>query len=175
MISSATRFRAVDLYRGVAIAIMILANHLGRFHTTPKWFRHAPLEQGITLVDLGFPIFVFILGLLIPFSWHRRRAADGLVHTALHFLKRYGILVAFGLAGNAVLGQNPLRWWSVLSTIGLAGIVSLPLVFLRPLQLLSAGLLLPGVFEVVKSLGYEDWLRHNDCGQLGGPLGCIAW
>lgn len=127
------------------------------------------------MVDIGFPIFLFILGLLLPCSWQRRRAASGITRTVLHFLRRYALLITFGLAGNAALGQNPLHWWSVLSTIGLAGIVALPFTPLKPVLRLAAGGLLVTFFELVKSLNYEDWLLHNDQGQLGGPLGCIAW
>ena len=169
------RHAGIDTFRGIVLAGMVIANHLAPLPITPNWLKHAPVFKGITILDLGFPFFLFIIGLLLPLSYQRRVAQSGLGRTTLHFLKRYGLLSAFGLAGNAVLGQNPVTWWGVLNAIGLAGLISLPFVRLSPGLRLLSGILLMVAFEVVKRLGYQDWLLANDHAALGGILGGIAW
>jgi predicted acyltransferase len=171
----AGRVRFLDIFRGMALAVMIVANHLDPLPGTPGWLRHAGVFHGLSLVDLGFPFFLFILGLLLPSSWQRRRSSSGLVRTPLHFLKRYGFMIAFGLAGNAVLGQHPLYSWGVLSAIGLAGVVSLPFVSLPGSVRLAVGLLLMLGFETLRLRGFGTWLVHNDAGQLGGAPGSVSW
>ncbi|MEO0079312.1 MAG: heparan-alpha-glucosaminide N-acetyltransferase domain-containing protein [candidate division WOR-3 bacterium] len=169
------RIPAIDTFRGIVIAGMVIANHLSPLPSTPVWLRHAPTFKGITILDIGFPFLLFILGLLMPLSYERRLVQSGPGRTLLHFLKRNSLFIAFGLAGNAVLGQNPLHWWSVLSAIGLAGLLGLPFVRLRPGLRLATGILLWIAFELIRRLGYQEWLLANDRGELGGPPAAIAW
>jgi len=66
------RITAVDIFRGMTIAFMILVN-------TPGTWAHiyAPLDHakwhGITPTDLIFPFFLFIVGVSIVLAYHKKR------------------------------------------------------------------------------------------------------
>jgi predicted acyltransferase len=66
------RLLALDVFRGLTIAGMLLVNNAG------KGKPYAPLDHaewhGWTPTDLVFPFFLFIVGVAIPFSMGRRSA-----------------------------------------------------------------------------------------------------
>lgn len=78
-VPSAERSLALDVFRGLTIALMILVNTPGKgapfypFLVHAKWF-------GFTLADLVFPSFLFIMGTAMSFS---QRKFDG--KPASHF------------------------------------------------------------------------------------------
>ena len=55
------RLPAIDIFRGLAIAVMLLVNSLPNFEQAYPLLLHAPWA-GLTLADLAFPGFVFIMG-----------------------------------------------------------------------------------------------------------------
>lgn len=167
--------RSVDTFRGLAVAVMILGNYLARLAVTPAWFRHARPFAGLNFLDIGFPFFVFVSGLLLPGSFERRLAASGPLRTVLHFLKRYLLLVGFGICGTLLLRRHPLHDWNVLQSIGLAGLLSLPFVRVGPPFRLAVGLLLITGFQAILRSGYADWLLAHEQGDLGGVLAGLAW
>lgn len=117
------RLQSLDIVRGFTVAGMILVNngHSGSFET----LRHAQWN-GLTLCDLVFPFFLFIMGVSIYLSFSGR----GFEMTAPKFwkiLKRTVLLLLIGLlinwfdkaiAGN-VLCFETLRYWAVLQRIAL--------------------------------------------------------
>jgi predicted acyltransferase len=169
------RDRAIDTFRGVLLAGMVLANYLGQFNTAPGWLRHAQPFAGLNLPDIGFPLFLFILGLVLPESLTRRLRRTGTLKTLLHFLRRYCLLIVFGIAGNLLLGQPIITNWSVLQSIGLAGLLALPFAFLAPWLRLASGLALIGIHQALLNLGYQQWLLINEKGGLAGIFGGFAW
>ncbi|MEO0019089.1 MAG: DUF5009 domain-containing protein [candidate division WOR-3 bacterium] len=169
------RDRAIDTFRGVLLALMVIANYFGQVQTAPFWLHHAQPLKGITVVDLGFPFFLFILGLVLPGSLKRRLEQKGTLKTTLHFLKRYLLLILFGIAGNLLLGQPVFTNWSVLQSIGLAGLISLPFSFLPPVSRLICGIFLFGLHQAHLYFGYENWLLANEEGGLAGIFGGFAW
>ena len=78
--------------------------------------------QGFRFEDLIFPLFLFIVGVVLPFSISRRRQ-QGLSPKALHLhiIKRAAILILLGLIMNGLLQFNlaDMRWPGVLQRIGL--------------------------------------------------------
>ncbi len=68
---SGNRSIALDLLRGITIAIMITVNAIPDFEVTPAIMKHAPWE-GITIPDLAFPGFVFCMGVSAAFTINRR-------------------------------------------------------------------------------------------------------
>ncbi len=169
------RDRAIDTFRGVLLALMVIGNYLGQIQTVPVYLAHAQPLKGITVVDLGFPLFLFILGLVLPGSLRRRLEHRGKWKTVYHFLKRYLLLILFGIAGNLVLGQPIFTNWSVLQSIGLAGLISLPFAFLAPAVRLVLGVGLVGLHQAILNLGYQQWLLTNEQGDLAGIFGGFAW
>ncbi|MGQ9707376.1 MAG: DUF5009 domain-containing protein [bacterium] len=166
---------AIDTFRGVLLAGMVISNYFNQVATAPGWLHHAPPFGGITIPDIGFPMFLFILGLLLPESLARRLRHTGILNTALHFLKRYGLLIVFGIAGNLMLGQPIVNNWSVLQSIGIAGLIALPFTFFVPWIRLIIGIGLVWVHQALLSLGYQQWLLTNERGELAGILGGFAW
>lgn len=121
------RFPALDIMRGLTLALMILVN------TPGSWsFVYAPLEHadwnGVTLADFIFPFFLFIVGAALYFSY----ASQADVSTAAwhkKILKRTTLLFLAGLFLNIfpfVTPLNEIRVLGVLQRIALAyGIAAL--------------------------------------------------
>ena len=87
---------------------------------------HKQLEhvewQGFRFEDLIFPLFLFIMGVVLPFSISRRRERDqSLPVLYLHILKRSFVLILLGLIFNNLLNFefSQMRWPGVLQRIGL--------------------------------------------------------
>lgn len=87
---------------------------------------HTQLEhvqwQGFHFEDLIFPLFLFIMGAVLPFSISRRRErGQSLPKLHLHIIKRSVVLIFLGLIFNNL--QNfefsEMRWLGVLQRIGL--------------------------------------------------------
>lgn len=169
------RNQAIDAFRGTLLALMIVFNYINQFSGLPRFLCHAPPPCGLTLPDLGFPMFLFILGLVIPGMLCRRRPTCSTSRLILRFLRRYLLFILFGSAGNLLLRQSLLTHWSVLQSIGTAGIIALPFIFLRPALRLLAALLLVLAFRLITLAGYGRWLLASETGALGGILGGIAW
>ena len=65
------RIRSIDWLRGWIIFLMIYFNT--GVPGTPWWLEHFPADQnGMTIVDVIFPAFLFIMGAAIPFSVGRQ-------------------------------------------------------------------------------------------------------
>src|SRR5436309_7344933 len=83
------RIASVDALRGLTILLMIFVNDLGR--GAPSWMHHIqpPRADGMTLADIVFPFFLFIVGVSIPLALERSRAAGLSTWTQLgHILTR---------------------------------------------------------------------------------------
>jgi len=78
--------------------------------------------QGFHFEDLIFPLFLFIVGVVMPFSMARRRErGQGMTRIYLHILKRSAMLILLGLIFNNLLNfeWSQMRWPGVLQRIGL--------------------------------------------------------
>ena len=71
----AGRVASVDALRGLTILLMIFVNDLGR--AAPSWMHHIqpPNADGMTLADVVFPAFLFIVGVSIPLAFERAESA----------------------------------------------------------------------------------------------------
>ncbi len=73
---SQDRIASVDALRGLVILLMIFVNDVAGVSTAPNWLRHVSAEtDGMTLPDVVFPAFLFIMGMAIPLSLGRAIAA----------------------------------------------------------------------------------------------------
>jgi predicted acyltransferase len=78
--------------------------------------------EGFHFEDLIFPLFVFIVGAVLPFSVSRRlERGQSLAGVYLHIVKRTIVLILLGLVFNGLLHFNwpQMRWPGVLQRIGL--------------------------------------------------------
>jgi predicted acyltransferase len=169
------RFHSIDLFRGLAILGMVLANYLAGVEWISPWFKHAK-DAGFTVIDLVAPMFVFAIGLTYSRSFRHRVERDGSGRTYQHFVTRFfailgmGALFSAGEVLMAVDGQTIN--WGVLQAIGVAGLVTL--CFIRT----------PAWFRLLLGLailtGYQFmlngfWLNIVLTNPHGGLLGSISW
>lgn len=124
--------------------------------------------HGFTAYDLIFPLFLFIAGVAMPFSFAKRREAGDSAGLHWHVVRRGLLLVLFGMIYNGFLqfpGEDNTRFCSVLGRIGLAYMFA-ALIFLhtdwRRQIAIVAGLLL-GYWALVMAVPYP-----------GGEAGAIA-
>ena len=78
--------------------------------------------KGFRFEDLIFPLFLFITGVVLPFSLSRRRErGQSRPVLYLHILKRSAVIILLGLIMNGLLGFDwaQMRWPGVLQRIGL--------------------------------------------------------
>lgn len=86
------RLHALDTFRGLTIALMILVNSPGNEHVYP-WIEHSNWN-GCTLADLVFPFFLFIVGLSCSISLSSKTPPSKII-------KRSASIFAIGLFLNA--------------------------------------------------------------------------
>jgi predicted acyltransferase len=187
------RIASVDALRGLTILLMVFVNDLGR--GAPSWMHHIqpPGADGMTLADVVFPTFLFIVGLSIPLAFERAQAAGrSKAAQFLHILTRTATLLLMGvielnhdnertlggarwglLAFSALLlawcAVPSERGWRrnlalVLKVLGVVGLVILLAIY-RPRT--------PGPADL-PILGHFDdwvWLRSG----WWGILGLIGW
>lgn len=98
------RYTAVDFYRGLTIAFMIIVNTPGSWENVYEPLRHA-VWHGCTPTDLVFPSFMFIIGVSMWFSfakYDRRWSAEA----GWKILRRTALLFLIGL----LLNNFPFLW-----------------------------------------------------------------
>ncbi|QQL48872.1 DUF5009 domain-containing protein [Mucilaginibacter ginkgonis] len=67
------RVRSIDAFRALTMFLMIFVNDLDGIPHTPAWLKHVGEQtDGLGLADTIFPVFLFIVGLSIPFAFNKR-------------------------------------------------------------------------------------------------------
>jgi heparan-alpha-glucosaminide N-acetyltransferase len=91
------RVVSVDVLRGLTILLMIFVNDLGR--GAPSWMHHIRPSNadGMTLADVVFPAFLFIVGISIPLALERGRQTTNRWAQLLHVVTRTLGLLFMGL------------------------------------------------------------------------------
>ncbi len=169
------RIHSIDLFRGLAILGMVLANFLAGVDWISPWFKHAR-DVGYTVIDLVAPMFIFAIALTYSRSFQYRLERDGAGKTYQHFLTRFmailglGALFSAGEVLMAVDGQTIN--WGVLQAIGAAGLVTLCLIRLPAwVRVLIGALILIGFQWMLDHF----WLDTVLTSPHGGLLGSISW
>lgn len=115
---AAARIASVDALRGLTILVMIFVNDLGP--AAPSWMHHIqpPNADGMTLADVVFPTFLFIVGVSVPLAFERAQTAGkSTAAQLLHILTRTAGLLLMGvIVLNAEQGPpriGPI--WNVLA------------------------------------------------------------
>ncbi|QNP30105.1 acyltransferase family protein [Cylindrospermopsis curvispora] len=145
------RLISLDVFRGLTIAMMIIANMAGVVPDVYPFLSHAPWN-GCTPTDLVFPFFLFIVGVAMSFSLFKyslESKLDNLVY--FNLCRRAVILFTLGLLLNGFWNQGvgsfdlqSLRVMGVLQRIGLAYLFASLIVLKLPekTQWALAGILL---------------------------------
>jgi predicted acyltransferase len=94
----AERLEALDAFRGLTIAGMLLVNNPGTWSAVYPPLRHAAWH-GWTPTDLIFPFFLFIVGITTHLSLSsRERRGDAPGAITRQILRRGALIILFGLA-----------------------------------------------------------------------------
>jgi len=110
--------------------------------------------EGFHCYDLIWPLFLFIVGVVLPFSISRRRQqGQGLLMLHLYVIKRAALLILLGLIYQGVLEFNfaEMRWSAVLTMIGLSYFIASLIVLNTSIrtQAIITGLLLLGYWAAL--------------------------
>ena len=111
-----SRLDALDAFRGLTIAAMILVSTPGTWNAVYTPLDHAAWH-GWTPTDLVFPFLLFAMGAAVPFALARRRGIPRGVRR--HVIRRAAILFLLGLMLNAIEALAPLH----LSTFRIPGVL----------------------------------------------------
>lgn len=145
MVTQTKRLVALDVLRGLTIALMIMVNNPGSWEYVYAPLRHSDWN-GCTPTDLVFPFFLFIVGVSMWYSFKKYGegySKDGLTK----IVKRTSIIFLLGLFLNAFpnFDFENLRVMGVLQRIALAyGIGATLCMFfnLKQLKYIFTGILL---------------------------------
>lgn len=163
------RIESLDQLRGYAIFGMIFVNWFGHFAVTPWVLDHQ--RDAYSYADTIAPLFIFVVGMGFRLSLQRRAAKAGLGAARWSSLKRYLTLFLI-----AILFYGPdyqKDWWDALTTIALAGVLSLPFIDKGIGIRAAAAFCYLGVYSLVFfGTGYGEWLYHDSMN--GGPMGIFS-
>jgi predicted acyltransferase len=154
-----TRYLALDAFRGVTIALMILVNTPGTWSHVYAPLLHADWH-GATPTDLVFPFFLFIIGSAMFFSFKKSE----FLATSDKFLKivKRGFFIFFiGLMLNAIPFDSAIEEWrimGVLQRIGISYILAASLVLLFNRR---------GIFIISTIILFAYWGLLLSVGELG--------
>ncbi len=160
------RVAAVDVLRGLTIALMLLVNDPGDWHHVYAQLDHSAWN-GCTLTDLVFPTFLFVMGCSIVFSMQARLVkGDSRAQLAKHVVRSGVALLLLGwfLAAMPYFHVTHLRLYGVLPRIALcalfAGLICLQV---RRWQLLA-------LVTVILLAGYWALMRFVPVPEYGMPV-----
>ena len=169
------RLTSLDVFRGITVAGMILANNGGGSSYAP--FHHAEWN-GWTPTDMIFPSFLFIVGVSITFALSKRLDdPDGRRGLLIKIVRRSLIIFGLGILLTAFPNYTDGAAWAkiripgVLQRIALAYLgASLIFLFTRGRgQVVATLVLLVGYtalmsYVPVPEFGAGDWARGHDLG-----------
>ncbi|MBU2871449.1 heparan-alpha-glucosaminide N-acetyltransferase domain-containing protein [Colwellia sp. E2M01] len=170
------RYLALDAFRGITIALMILVNTPGNWSQVYAPLLHAEWN-GATPTDLVFPFFLFIIGSAMFFSF-KKSNFTATPEQFIKIVKRGFIMFFIGLMLNVIPFTTHIEDWrimGVLQRIGIAYVVAACLVLIlnragvfivsAAILLLYWGLLLSGGDGALTLEG--NIIRQFDIGILG--------
>jgi len=166
------RIVSLDVFRGLAVAAMIFVNAMAFSEFTPKIFEHAAWN-GLTVADLVFPSFLFIVGVSMAYSFAARSGASKRQLWG-HFIFRVVGLFLIGVGLNWFTSSfTMVRIPGVLQLIALASLCAAPMARSKPRWILLAAAILllvhgfillgvgvPGIpaGTLEKGNNVDDWL-----------------
>lgn len=112
------RVGSVDALRGLTILLMVFVNDLGS--GSPAWMRHIEpsTADGMTLADIVFPWFLFIVGMAVPLAFERAFARGATLRGEIgHIVARSASLLLMGIISlNSGSKRSPVgSYWGPLA------------------------------------------------------------
>ncbi len=120
-----TRLKSIDILRELTMLLMIFVNDLWSLSGIPGWLEHkAGNVDGMGLADVVFPVFLFIVGLSIPYAIRSRiKKGDSRIQVLRHIIERTLALLIMGVfmvnlenidPANSIISK-PI--WQILMTL----------------------------------------------------------
>ncbi|MFX0001006.1 MAG: hypothetical protein ACFE9Q_00515 [Candidatus Hodarchaeota archaeon] len=179
------RFYWIDHARGFIMIWLVITLYLPTAirEGILRFFLSHPENETTThimnLFDIGAPAFIVVMGLLMPLSFFHRKERDGVKKAVKHIIIRYGIILLLGLIVvfidqgaliKTIDGMLVIQW-DVLPTLGLVGLIALPLFWIKPkIRAVIASLML--IFYQIMLI-YGGWRDYAIASVHGGILGSI--
>ncbi len=188
------RIASVDALRGLVILLMIFVNDVAGVKAAPSWLKHVSAQaDAMTLPDVVFPAFLFIMGMSIPLALGRALARGTariqlvpriltrtltlltmgvfLVNMETHnpgYRGLWGLLAFSALyLAFAVVPSGPPRKRKAFQIARVMGILSLVVLALTYRAADGSHMILGPIW----GQGDTVWLRHS----WWGILGLIGW
>ncbi len=118
------RLLSIDVFRAVTMFFMIFVNDVGGVKNIPEWIEHASANaDGLGFADTIFPLFLFIVGLSLPFALMKRiNRGDSFYKTAGYILTRSLALLIMGFFHVNLENYNniailPKAVWEIFITL----------------------------------------------------------
>ncbi|MHA1488369.1 MAG: hypothetical protein ACTSRI_01790 [Promethearchaeota archaeon] len=182
----------LDHAKGSIMIFLVITMYLPRYirEGPARFFLAHPENSTTTMLmnfyDIGAPVFILIMGLLMPLSFFRRKEKYGVNKALKHLSIRYGVILFLGLLvilidhGNFIKMEDGapvivtgmvVILWDVLPTLGLVGLIAIPFLWLKPkVRAIMATILL--IFYQLMLL-YGGWREYAIESIHGGILGTI--
>jgi predicted acyltransferase len=118
------RIASIDILRALTMVLMIWVNDFWTLTNVPKWLKHASAsEDYLGFSDIIFPLFLFIVGLSIPFAIKQRQIKGAsTISISKHILIRSVSLLIIGVfmvnyeSAHESLGIGKY-WWCILMAL----------------------------------------------------------
>jgi len=155
------RLTSLDVFRGIAIASMILVNNASLGEQVYSFLDHADW-QGCTFADLVFPFFLFIVGAAMSFSVPAYNPAQPPTKSIYwRILRRSAILFALGLFLNGFWNYDfsTIRIMGVLQRISVAYLLAALAIINLPRKWLwaIAGIILIGYWGTMSAIPVPEY------------------
>ncbi|XP_060807203.1 heparan-alpha-glucosaminide N-acetyltransferase [Amyelois transitella] len=149
-----SRLRSLDIFRGIAIALMIFVNAGGGGYAI---FSHA-VWNGLTVADVVFPWFAFAMGQALVLSLHARLRTSMPRTTAFYLIARRSLLLAIlgVILGSVNVSWSNVRLPGVLQRLAAMYLIvgSAECAFMRTSQNITPG---RSLFRDIAA-GWQQWL-----------------
>lgn len=168
---------AIDMFRGLTMVLMVFVNDFWTVIDVPHWLEHfATWEDGMGLSDIVYPMFLFAVGMSIPYAIDRRYEKGLSPESTLGhiFSRTFALLVM----GTFICNQESreiagCRWlWMLLVLVGFFLVWNQYKADFRPARWLkAAGMVLLAVLAITYRTPDGDYFEAL----WWGILGQIGW
>lgn len=107
---------AIDIFRGLTMALMVFVNDSWTVLNPPQWMVHFETwTDGMSFADIVYPMFLFAMGMSVPYALENRRAKGFPVESTLrHILSRTLALLVMGVfiynSEGGMAGNKGVYW-----------------------------------------------------------------
>jgi predicted acyltransferase len=119
------RLFSIDVFRALTMFFMIFVNDVSGVTNIPAWIEHVGAnDDGMGFADTIFPLFLFIVGLSLPFALLKHiNRGDSFYNVATYILTRSIALLVMGFLHVNLENYNsaailPKAVWEIFITVG---------------------------------------------------------